>query len=65
MKTSGQYQVKSYDLYGLSGISDQTLQLHFGLYEGYVKASNGLRAQLNELCAMEKLIRKRCPPIPN
>jgi Fe-Mn family superoxide dismutase len=48
MKALDIYKVKSYDLYGLSGISDQTLQLHFGLYEGYVKATNALRAQLQE-----------------
>ncbi len=61
MKTSGQYQVKSYDLYGLSGISDQTLQLHFGLYEGYVKASNGLRAQLNEFLRDGKVDQEEMP----
>ena len=61
MKTSGQYQVKSYDLYGLSGISDQTLQLHFGLYEGYVKASNALRAQLNEFMRDGKVDQEEMP----
>ncbi|MCS6328768.1 MAG: superoxide dismutase [Nitrospira sp.] len=42
------YRVKSYDVFGLAGISDDTLHMHFGLYEGYVKAANALRAQLDE-----------------
>jgi Fe-Mn family superoxide dismutase len=42
------YRVKSYDLHGLQGISDQTLEMHFGLYEGYVKATNTLTEEINE-----------------
>ena len=36
------YQPKSYNLSGLKGISDQTLEMHFKLYEGYVKETNRL-----------------------
>ncbi|MCC2643097.1 MAG: sod [Nitrospira sp.] len=61
MKSSEIYHVKSYDLFGLSGISDQTLQLHFGLYEGYVKAANGLRAQLDEYMRDGKLDQEEMP----
>lgn len=61
MKASEQYRVKSYDLYGLSGISDQTLQIHFGLYEGYVKATNGLRAQLNDFLRDGKVDQEEMP----
>src|SRR5579871_1353368 len=39
MKT---YSPKKWDLSGLQGISDATLELHFGLYEGYVKNTNTL-----------------------
>ena len=42
------YRVKSYDLFGLTGISDDTLRMHVGLYEGYVNATNALHAQLEE-----------------
>lgn len=42
------YRVKSYDLFGLTGISDDTLRMHVGLYEGYVNAANALHAQLEE-----------------
>ncbi len=40
------YDVKHYNLTDLDGISDRTLHMHFGLYEGYVKAANQLHAQL-------------------
>lgn len=55
------YRVKSYDLYGLAGISDNTLNLHFGLYEGYVKAANGLRAQLDEIRRDGKVDQEEMP----
>ncbi|HET9050235.1 MAG TPA: Fe-Mn family superoxide dismutase [Candidatus Dormibacteraeota bacterium] len=43
------YKQKSFDLSGLNGISDQTLELHFGLYGGYVKNTNLLNEQLYSL----------------
>jgi Fe-Mn family superoxide dismutase len=46
MKT---YTPKKWDLSGLQGISDKTLEVHFGLYEGYVKNTNLLLEQTNEL----------------
>ena len=42
------YTPKKFDLAGLQGISDNTLQVHFGLYEGYVKNTNLLNEQLSE-----------------
>ena len=39
MKT---YSPRKWDLSGLQGISDATLEMHFGLYEGYVKNTNTL-----------------------
>lgn len=36
-------------LHGLKGISDHTLEIHFGLYEGYVKNTNLLNEQLSEI----------------
>ena len=42
------YTPKKFDLAGLQGISDNTLQVHFGLYEGYVKNTNLLTEQLAE-----------------
>ena len=40
------YKQKSFDLSGLNGISDHTLEIHFGLYAGYVKNTNTLNEQL-------------------
>jgi superoxide dismutase, Fe-Mn family len=43
------YTPKKWDLAGLQGISDETLQIHFGLYEGYVKNTNLLNERIAEL----------------
>ncbi len=48
------YVPKKWDLSGLHGISDNTLQMHFGLYEGYVKNTNLLNERLAELRAAGK-----------
>lgn len=42
-----QYRARDFDLAGLHGISDRTLEMHFKLYQGYVKETN----RLNELIA--------------
>ena len=34
------YKAKQFNLKGLKGISDETLELHFKLYEGYVNETN-------------------------
>ena len=40
------YQAKYFNLSGLTGISDRTLELHFGLYDGYVKNTNLLTERI-------------------
>jgi Fe-Mn family superoxide dismutase len=40
------YQIKQFQLSGLQGISDETLEMHFTLYEGYVKETNRLTEQI-------------------
>jgi Fe-Mn family superoxide dismutase len=47
--TQNPYKQRTFDLHGLTGISDQTLEVHFGLYAGYVKNTNLLNEQLVEL----------------
>lgn len=42
------YRVKSFNLHGLQGISDKTVDLHLSLYEGYVKATNALQGRIAE-----------------
>jgi Fe-Mn family superoxide dismutase len=41
-------------LKGLNGISDKTLEIHFGLYAGYVKNTNLLNEQIIELTEQGK-----------
>jgi len=43
------YKARSFPLSGLTGISDKTLEMHFGLYEGYVKETNQLTERLAEM----------------
>jgi len=40
------YRPQSFNLHGLQGISDKTVDMHIGLYEGYVKAANVLQEQI-------------------
>lgn len=42
------YKPKSFALRGLTGISDETLEMHFKLYEGYVKETNRLTERIAE-----------------
>ncbi len=46
MVTKNTYTPKQFDLSGLNGISDKTLELHFKLYEGYVKETNNLSERI-------------------
>lgn len=43
------YPVREFNLRGLNGISDVTLETHFKLYEGYVKHTNAFLEKLAEL----------------
>ena len=47
------YKPKSFALSGLTGISDQTLEMHFKLYEGYVAGTNLLNERIAELIEKE------------
>ena len=40
------YQPQRFNLSGLHGISDQTLEAHFKLYEGYVEQTNTLNEKI-------------------
>ena len=48
------YTPKKWELSGLQGISDETLQIHFGLYEGYVKNTNLLNEHIAAMRAAGK-----------
>ncbi len=61
MKLPQPRQTETFDLHGLNGISDQTLEMHFKLYEGYVKSTNKLRAQLFSIIEDEKVDQEEMP----
>ena len=48
MSLDASYKAKHFNLSGLKGISDKTLDMHFKLYEGYVKETNRLSARIAE-----------------
>lgn len=48
MSTFGSYKARQFNLSGLKGISDETLEMHFKLYEGYVKETNNLTDRISE-----------------
>lgn len=47
--TTQRYTPRKWNLSGLQGISDETLELHFGLYEGYVKNTNALLDRIDAM----------------
>jgi Fe-Mn family superoxide dismutase len=62
MKTDqGSYQAKKFNLSGLNGISDKTLEMHFKLYEGYVKETNKLREKISEFLKDGKVDQEEMP----
>jgi len=59
--TNHEYKAKDFDLSGLTGISDETLEMHFKLYEGYVKETNKLNSLLGELRSKGPLPEEQAP----
>ena len=51
MSSTGSYTARQFNLSSLKGISDQTLEMHFKLYEGYVKETNNLTTRITEFIA--------------
>ena len=56
-----QYKAKQFDLSGLNGISDRTLEMHFKLYEGYVKETNRLTEKISEFLRDGKVDQDEMP----
>ena len=61
MQPNKKHTAKTYDLSGLSGISDETLEMHFKLYEGYVKATNDLSERIGGILADGKVDQEEMP----
>ena len=55
------YKPRQFNLSGLTGISDKTLEMHFKLYEGYVKATNDLTARIAAILADGKVDQEEMP----
>ena len=55
------YKPKQFNLSGLKGISDQTLEMHFKLYEGYVKETNTLNEKIAEFLKDGKVDQDEMP----
>jgi Fe-Mn family superoxide dismutase len=55
------YKARQFNLSSLKGISDETLEIHFKLYEGYVKETNRLTEKLSEFLADGKVDAEEMP----
>lgn len=58
---NGSYKPKNFNLSGLNGISDRTLEMHFKLYEGYVKATNELNKKISDLLTKKGVDHEKVP----
>src|SRR5215213_10973867 len=61
MISTGSYKAKQFNLSGLNGISDQTLEMHFKLYEGYVKETNNLTERIAKFLEDGKVDQEEMP----
>jgi Fe-Mn family superoxide dismutase len=61
MEKKNPYRAKSFPLSGLTGISDHTLEVHFKLYEGYVKETNTLTDRIAEVLRDGKIDQEEMP----
>ncbi len=55
------YKARTFDLQGLHGISNETLELHFKLYAGYVKGTNTLTERIEEILKDGKVDQEETP----
>jgi superoxide dismutase, Fe-Mn family len=55
------YKPKQFNLSGLQGISDKTLEMHFKLYEGYVTNTNVLTERIAAILADGKVDQEELP----
>ncbi len=55
------YKPQSFNLSGLTGISDKTLEMHFKLYEGYVTNTNTLNERIAAILADGQVDKEEMP----
>src|ERR1700755_557289 len=56
-----EYKAKQFDLSGLNGISDETLEMHFKLYEGYVTQTNVLNQHISQMVSQGRVNKEEFP----
>ncbi len=61
MGNTDTYKPKQFNLSGLNGISDETLEMHIKLYEGYVTETNRLREKIWEFLKDGKVDQEEMP----
>lgn len=61
MINANSYKPKQFNLSGLNGISDRTLEMHFKLYQGYVNETNKLNEKISEILADGKVDQEEMP----
>jgi len=61
MSSADSYKARQFNLSGLKGISDETLELHFKLYEGYVKETNNLTEKIWQFIQDGKVDQEEMP----
>src|SRR5256885_7582175 len=55
------YKAKQFNLSGLNGISDKTLEMHFKLYEGYVTNTNLLSEKIASILEDGRVDKEEMP----
>jgi Fe-Mn family superoxide dismutase len=55
------YKVRDFNLSGLNGISDETLDMHFKLYAGYVNETNRLNEKISAILQDGKIDHEEMP----
>jgi len=61
MVTLQNYRPQQFNLSGLKGLSDQTLEMHFKLYAGYVQNTNVLTEKIAEILKDGKIDQEETP----
>jgi superoxide dismutase, Fe-Mn family len=61
MSSNSSYKARQFNLSGLNGISDETVEMHFKLYEGYVKETNNLTDRITEFIKDGKVDQEEMP----
>ena len=61
MLSHDSYKARRFELSGLHGISDRTLEMHFKLYEGYVQNTNVLNEKITAILKDGKIDHEEMP----